>query len=101
MKIYDYMNQLILSGNREVDELGNGLHYVYSPLSVLAKIDINAEVLPVNKNAVAVIIQKGKTYSLYLVGGFAKSTVEESIELQTKSTSLKTIYKFYQDKILG
>ena len=99
MKIYDYMNLLILRDVKNTDELGNGLHYAFDSLKKLAKKDINAEVLPLNKNSVAVIVKEADEYCLYLVVG--TEYLLDSIQLVVKDKKLESIYRYYQTQLLG
>lgn len=99
MKIYEYMNLLVLRDKKDTDELGNGLHFVFDPLRRLAKKDINAEVLPLNKNSVVVITKEGEDYCLYLVCG--THYISDSIELVVKDKNISSIYRYYQTQLLG
>ncbi len=99
MKIYDYMNLLILRDKKTVDELNNGLHLVFDPLRKLAKIDMDAEVLPLNKNSVAVVVKERDEYSLYLVCG--TEYMSDSTELIVKDKNINSIYRYYQTQLLG
>ncbi len=93
------MNLLILRDVKNTDELGNGLHYVFDSLKKLAKKDINAEVLPLNKNSVAVIAKEADEYCLYLVVG--TEYLLDSIQLVVKDKKLESIYRYYQTQLLG